>query len=77
MVVEHVTPGLPPAVQRRIAELRAEAARLRAELGDPEEALSTFVREHFDREALAAALRDELEHVTATLDDEDERPSDG
>ena len=73
MVVKHSTPGLPPALQRRIAEHRAEVARLRAELGDPEEALSAFVREHLDRDALAAALLDEVEHADVLIDNEFDR----
>lgn len=70
MVVERAALGLTPTMRRRIGELRAEASRLRAELGEPEEALSAFVRAHFDRDALAAALQDELDHVTEAVDDD-------
>jgi hypothetical protein len=34
-------------LERRIEEHKAEVARLRAELGDPREALFAFVRSHF------------------------------
>ena len=46
---------LSPGLAELIGEHRAEVARLRAEVGDPEEALSAFVREHFDQDALAFA----------------------
>ena len=70
MVVEPTTRGLSPTIRRRIADLRVEAARLRAELGDPEEALSTFVHHHFEQDALAAALQDELTHAIDVDDDQ-------
>lgn len=48
---------ISPHLQRILDEHRKEAARLREKLGDPDEALSAFVREHFDREALEEAIR--------------------
>jgi hypothetical protein len=77
MVVEHAAPGINPTIRRRIDEARAEATRLRAELGEPEEALSTYVRAHFDRDALAAALQDELDHASEPVDDEHDPAVDG
>jgi hypothetical protein len=77
MIVEHAAPGLTPTIRRRIGELRAEAPRLRAELGEPEEALSAFVRAHFDRDALAAALQDELDHVTEAAEGDHDSAVDG
>ena len=68
-----------PALADLIEEHRAEVARLRAEFGDPEEALSAFVREHFDPDALALAYDAMLRHPGAWPDDEVEieRGSDG
>jgi hypothetical protein len=77
MIVERAAPDLTPTMRRRIGELRAEASRLRAELGEPDEALSAFVRAHFDRDALAAALRDEFDHVTEPVEDEHDSAVDG
>ncbi len=52
MTIAGQTPSDPSErLERRIEEHRAEVARLRAELGDPREALSAFVRSHFDLEA--------------------------
>jgi hypothetical protein len=64
--------GLAPAVAELIAAHRANLPRLRAELGDPDEALSAFVREHFDRDALAAAYEAMLRYPGAWAEDEDE-----
>ncbi len=48
----HPTPAVSERLERRIEEHKAEVARLRAELGDPQEAFSAFIREHFDLESL-------------------------
>ena len=50
--------SISPDLQRVLDWHRAEAARLREELGDPMEAMSAFVREHFDRESLEESLRE-------------------
>jgi hypothetical protein len=64
--------GLAPAVAELIEAHRANVPRLRAEFGDPEEALSAFVREHFDRDALMAAYEAMLHCPGAWAEDEDE-----
>ena len=63
------------ALERRIAEHRREVARLRERYGDPEEALSAYVRDHFDRDALASALDEQLGRPGVWWEDEvdDER----
>ena len=61
-----------PALADLIEEHRAEVARLRAEFGDPEEALSAFVREHFDPDALVLAYESMLRYPGTWTDDEDE-----
>jgi hypothetical protein len=67
------------ALAELIEEHQAAVARLRAEVGDPEEALSAFVREHFDQTALALAYDAMLRYPGAWADDEDEieRGADG
>jgi hypothetical protein len=52
VVSEVKSPAISPALQRRIAEHRLEVARLRQELGDPEEAMRRFVESTFSPEAL-------------------------
>lgn len=49
---------------------REEADRLRDRYGDPEEAVSSLIREHFDRDALEEALRSSLESRNLWNDDE-------
>ena len=44
-------------VAEQIKQHKEEVARLREELGDPMEALSTFVREHFSYEAFSRLRR--------------------
>ena len=43
---------LAPGVAELIEAHRADIPRLRAEFGDPAEALDAFIRETFDRDAL-------------------------
>ncbi len=62
---------ISPHLQRILEEHRREAARLREKFGDPDEALSAFVREHFDREALEEAIR-EFEEGASFWNDDDE-----
>ncbi len=57
----HPMPAVSERLERRIEEHKAEVARLRAEIGDPREALSAFVRAHFTLEAFLP-------------DDQDDRP---
>jgi hypothetical protein len=52
VVSEVKSPAISPALQCRIAEHRLEVARLREELGDPEEALRRWVEKNFTPEAL-------------------------
>ncbi len=49
---------IPPELQRVLDWHREEAARLREQLGDPMEAMSSWVRKHLDRESLEETLRD-------------------
>lgn len=64
-------PTISPHLRRILDEHRREAARLREKWGDPEEALSAFVREHFDPEALAEVMR-ESEGGASFWHDDDE-----
>ena len=59
---------ISPELQRVLDWHREEAARLREELGDPMEAMSAFVRKHFDPESLEESLR---EGGSFWADDED------
>lgn len=53
-----------PELARLLARHRREAERLRREFGDPEEALSAFVRETFDQEALEIVFNDMMAGAT-------------
>lgn len=61
MAVE--TDRLSPAehLERRIAALDAEVARIRAEDGDPAEALGRYLVERFGIDAIVGAYRDFVE----------------
>lgn len=63
-------PVLSERLQQRIEEHKAEVARLREELGDPQEALSAFVREHFSLEALLPDDPSRPVETSLWLDDE-------
>lgn len=60
-----------PDLQRVFDLYHEEAQRLQEKYGDPEEALSSFIREHFDREALEEALIASLEGEGLWNDDEE------
>lgn len=64
-------PRVSPHLQRVWDRHREEAARLREQYGDPEDAVSSFIRTHFDREALEEALRASLEGEALWDDDEE------
>jgi len=49
---------ISPELQSVLDWHREEAARLREELGDPMEAMASWVREHLDRESLEESLRE-------------------
>jgi len=49
---------ISPELQKVLDIHREEAARLREQLGDPMEAMASWVREHLDRESLEATLRE-------------------
>jgi hypothetical protein len=72
MAVEVKRPPRPPSLERALAAHREEAARLREELGDPAEALASFVREHYDQEALEQVARDMREGASFWHDDDAE-----
>ena len=63
---------LAPAehLERRIAELDGEAERVRAEYGDPAEALGAFLRERFGLDALMATYREYRCHEDSFLFDD-------
>ena len=56
-----------PALARRLREHREEVARLRARYGDPGEALTAFMREHFSEQALARTYREQEAERSAWL----------
>lgn len=58
MVTHSTKPSLSPALERTLAWHAQEAKRLRQAYGDPSEALTAFVLEHYDQEALAEAFDD-------------------
>lgn len=68
--VPHPAPAVSERLERRIAEHKSEVARLRAELGDPREALSAFVRSHFTLEALLPDDPSSTDARTTWWDDE-------
>ncbi|MGH2560513.1 MAG: hypothetical protein ACRDJH_15735 [Thermomicrobiales bacterium] len=70
MAVEVKRPPRPASLERVLAAHREEAARLREELGDPAEALSSFVREQYDREALEEVAREMREGASFWHDDD-------
>lgn len=72
MAIETQTTQLSPLLQQRLAEHRAEVARLRAELGDPLEGLAAFAREHFTEAAMRETLREVLDGRDSIWNDEEE-----
>lgn len=62
---------ISPELQKVLDWHREEAARLREKLGDPEEAMSAFVREHFDQKALEQVAR-EMRNGASFWNDDDE-----
>lgn len=66
--VEEQTALADAILERHIAEAQAERERLRAELGDPEEAWRQFVRETFDRDALIVTYEEYLANPHDWLD---------
>lgn len=66
--VAHPTPA--SVLAEVLVRHRQEMVRLRAELGDPDEALSAFVREHFDQTALAEVARELREGGSFWTEDE-------
>ncbi len=61
---------LSPAVEELLRRNREEAARFRAEHGDPREALSKFVRETYDLDLLAQTLHDMIERGSGWDEDD-------
>lgn len=70
MVAKHAATATPIRLERRRAEHQAEVVRLRARFGDPEEALSSFIRNTFSYEALLATYLDEMEGEEGWLDND-------
>lgn len=71
-VTTNSMPVVSERLERRIKEHKAEVARLRAELGDPQEAFSAFVRSHFTLEALLSDDPSSTNARTTWWDDEDD-----
>ncbi len=67
-------------LDRRIASLDAEVEQIRAEYGDPAEALGRFLVERFGIEALEATYQEYVRHEASFLfddyDDEDAESED-
>jgi hypothetical protein len=70
-----ITPS--PALQRRVELHRAEAARLRAERGDPVSALASFMRETFSEEALAETYAEYVREGHDWMNRDDDTSEDG
>ncbi len=66
------TSTIPTNLDHLLAIHREEAQRLRAELGDPEEAMAWIVRDSFDADSLAAAFRELTEGGSVWDDEPDE-----
>ena len=77
MVTPLSKPRLSPALERRLAQHRIEVERLRRGLGDPAEALSAFVREHYDQAALSLAFQEMCDGRGLWTDDRAEPRLDG
>ena len=65
-------PSQAERLAQRIKEHKEEVARLRAEIGDPAEALDTFIRERFDIQAIFANRRPGPEGYWTLLEEEDD-----
>jgi predicted nucleic acid-binding Zn-ribbon protein len=65
-------PSQAERLEERIRAHKEEVARLRERIGDPEEALSRFVTEHFEVQALVPDERSGQARGTALWDDEDD-----
>jgi hypothetical protein len=70
MAVEVKRPPRPASLERVLAAHREEAARLREELGDPAEALSSWVREHYNRADPEQVYDDMLRGVSFWAEDD-------
>ncbi|MGH2535746.1 MAG: hypothetical protein ACRDJW_26135 [Thermomicrobiales bacterium] len=70
MAIEVERPPRPASLERVLAAHREEAERLREELGDPAEALASFVREQYDPAALEDVARDMREGASFWHDDD-------
>lgn len=59
-------------MKERVKQHKAEVARLREELGDPELALSQFVVEHFELQAMMPNASDSQGPISEVLEDDDD-----
>lgn len=59
-------------LEQRIREHQEEVALLRAQIGDPQEALFRFVRERFEVQALVSEDVEDQESRGSTWEDDDE-----
>ncbi len=58
-------------LERRLERHREEVARLRAEFGNPQEALFAFTRDHFDFFSFFSDARDHRRRESEWNDDDD------
>jgi len=63
-------------LDRRIAALDAEVEQIRAEFGDPAEALGKYLLDRFGLEALEATYQEYLDHEDSFLYDDWEKDED-
>jgi hypothetical protein len=64
-------PQLSPQLEERLTLHKEEVARLREEIGDPQEALFALVRDSFSAEALTSGYR-RLNGQWVAWDDDDD-----
>ena len=68
MATETVRETPAQALDRHIREHREEAARLREQYGDPDAALSAFVRANFTWEALSESYQEVRDHPGLSME---------
>lgn len=71
MVAQPERPSPREHLDHRIAALDAEVERIRAEVGDPAEALGAFLRERIGLPALTATCQEYLRSPSAFMFDDD------
>lgn len=77
MVAQPERPSPKEHLDRRIASLDAEVEHIRAEYGDPAEALGIFLRDWIGLEALEETYQEYLRHEDSFLFDDYDDESEG